>query len=458
TTLVLKNAEQQIIHTVTYRTEWFGGSFKKEGGWSLEMIDPDNPCGCNENWAPSQNVSGGTPGRVNSVEKPNPDQHMPYIKRAVISDTNLLQVFFSESIDSSTVRPAGCWTILPDMVQADDVLFNDVAYKSVRLHIAGEFKASQVYILKSECYIKDCAGNQTDTNQTVRFALPDHVGQHEIVINEILPDPFTGGSRFIELYNRSEKILDLSRLVISRQDTSGGLLPGAIPLSDEAYLLFPGDYVAITTSPEDILEKYYSPAPDAILEMSDLPAFDNDSGIIVLARNDNIEVIDKVHYHPEMHFPLLATKEGVSLERLNPDRPSFDETNWHSAAETVGFATPGYQNSHGSGTTETNVEIDVGPELFSPDNDGKDDIVNIEFKVKEPYAAVSISIYDSRGRLVVTLANNILLSAQEIFSWNGLTGDHNKAPIGSYIIFIELTKPEGMVIRKKATVFLCGKI
>jgi flagellar hook assembly protein FlgD len=96
--------------------------------------------------------------------------------------------------------------------------------------------------------------------------------------------------------------------------------------------------------------------------------------------------------------------------------------------------------------------------MFSPDNDGLDDFLNIEINIKEPDAAASITIYDSRGRLVVVLANNILLSSQEIFSWNGLTSNHDRAPMGSYIIFIELTKPNGTVVRKKATAFLCGKL
>ena len=55
--------------------------------------------------------------------------------------------------------------------------------------------------------------------------------------------------------------------------------------------------------------------------------------------------IDDFGYDDEMHFALLSTKEGVSLERINFDRPSIDKSNWHSASELAGFATPAYENS-----------------------------------------------------------------------------------------------------------------
>ena len=44
TTLVLRDAQDAIIHHVSYTDSWYQNSIKQNGGWSLEMIDPQNPC------------------------------------------------------------------------------------------------------------------------------------------------------------------------------------------------------------------------------------------------------------------------------------------------------------------------------------------------------------------------------------------------------------------------------
>jgi len=66
-----------------------------------------------------------------------------------------------------------------------------------------------------------------------------------------------------------------------------------------------------------------------------------------------------------MQFPLLIYYDGVALERINPDVSSNDENNWHSAAESVGFGTPGYKNSQFVSNIITDDNIVIEPEIFS---------------------------------------------------------------------------------------------
>ena len=49
-TITLLNAAGNIIHTVSYTDNWYQSSYKMNGGWSLELIDPLNPCGDASNW------------------------------------------------------------------------------------------------------------------------------------------------------------------------------------------------------------------------------------------------------------------------------------------------------------------------------------------------------------------------------------------------------------------------
>ena len=138
--------------------------------------------------------------------------------------------------------------------------------------------------------------------------------------------------------------------------------------------------------------------------------------------------------------------------------PSEDISNWHSAAETAGFATPGYRNSHWMEPEDTNQDIMLQPAIFSPDNDGRDDLLFVTIREKEADWAVNIVVYDSRGRMVRHLANNVLIGSEGVFTWDGMTSSRGKAPMGFYIFLIELTQPDGTVRKSKNTVVLGGKL
>lgn len=460
TTLVLSDSRQHVIHSVSYNPDWYQGLFKEEGGWSLEMIDPSNPCGCMENWEPSKDAFGGTPGKDNSISAINPDQDEPVALRAFISDSSLLEVTFSEAMDSVSVTSPSSWTIYhPDGVaHPDNVTPVPPFFNTAKLTFRNPFKGNTEYRIKVTGTMNDCAGNECDTLRSIRFAIPDPVSAHDVIINEILSNPVSGGSRFVELYNRSEKTIDLQTLVIANRDTVLGILANAMPVTEGGYLLFPGDYIAITTSPDNIIEKYSPAFPEAITGMTGFPVFGDDTGTVIIARKDNFAIIDKMRYNDEMHYPLLVTAEGVSLERTNPDLPSDDSNNWHSAAETSGFATPGYLNSHWKIPEVTDHEIMVQPAIFSPDNDGFDDLLIITLRVKDPDFAVNIMVYDSRGRQIRQIANNVMVGTEGIFIWDGMTAARMKASLGFYVLLIEMTRPDGTVRKIKRTAVLGGKL
>src|SRR6185503_11847627 len=71
--LFLKADNGRIIHAVNYSLSWYKNDVKKEGGWTLEMIDPKNPCAGSSNWKASISTSGGSPGKKNSMNGVNND-------------------------------------------------------------------------------------------------------------------------------------------------------------------------------------------------------------------------------------------------------------------------------------------------------------------------------------------------------------------------------------------------
>jgi len=47
-------------------------------------------------------------------------------------------------------------------------------------------------------------------------------------------------------------------------------------------------------------------------------------------------------------------------------------------------------------------------------------------------------VFDSRGRRVRRLASNLTLGTSGTIKWDGVTDDNRRAPVGAYIIFIEV--------------------
>lgn len=461
-TITLKNAANQIISTVSYTDAWYDDANKKNGGWSLEQIDPANPCGGSYNWTASKSTSGGTPGAVNSVLSDNPDLIAPFASRIEIVNPTEIIAHFSESLDSTLLSAVNGYQIDPPLGTPLSATPVQPAYMSVVLKFnpANPIQQDIIYTLTILADLSDCAGNIIDHSRTVQFGLPKPVLVNDIVINEVLFNPrtdFVTGVEYVEIYNRSEKIVDLSTLVLATEDKNTGEIASARNISEVGLLMFPATYLVLTKDPAIVRQQYYTENTEAFMTMAALPQYSNTEGVVVLATK-GLEIIDRLAYNENMHIPLMTSFKGVSLERINFDRPAADKTNWHSAAEDAGFATPGYKNSQFSDAVIVHDPITIHPEIFSPDMDGRDDVLNISYQFDQPGFVATITIFDSRGRLVRKLVNNELLGTEGTFSWDGITNENQKAAIGIYIVFFEAFDTSGTVKKYKKSAVLGGKL
>ena len=456
-TLILKNKENHIISSVTYSDKWYKDDYKSEGGWSLEQIDPSNPCGGIANWKASADNMGGTPARANSILGENPDFYSPGIKKAVIEENNRLMVFFTESCDSMSALICGNYFVDFGFGNPDSVQLVAPHYSDVLLFFSKPFLPKIIYTLELSSGLYDCAGNSSDNFNMISFGLPENPDSLDIIINEILFNPLLDGVDFVEVYNRSEKIIDLKLLNLATRDNITNKLKSIYPFSEEPALLFSSEYLAVAVDITKLQEQYFFTDPGALLQISDMPSFSNEEGKVILT-DKRQQVLDEFVYNEDMHFPLLSSIEGISLERINFDNPTNRESNWHSAAENAGFGTPGYLNSQYSEYNESEKEVWLEPEVFSPDNDGVDDIVQIHFAFKDPGHVVSIYVFDAKGRIVRHLIRNELLSVKGLVSWDGLDNMDQKAPIGIYLVYIEIFDLKGNVRNYKETCVLAGRL
>jgi hypothetical protein len=455
TTITLSDTNNVVISSVSYSSSWYNDANKSGGGWSLEQIDANNPCAGQNNWHASTHPDGGTPSTANSVSASNTDVSSPSVDRVIVINADTIAVLFTESLNLAAISNPSNYTF--DNGLTTPTYVNAVApdYKKVILKLSAPIQLGTIYNVTVLNGITDCVGNPL-INGTAPFALPETPAANDVVINEILFDPNTGGVDFVELYNRSKKTINLKDLKIGSMDTITNVLKDTETITDEGYLLFPENYLVISENGAAIKQNYLTINPKGFLDIIDLPSMNTDDDVVTLS-DANFNVIDNFKYSVKMHFPLLVNTKGVSLERIDFNRPTDDKTNWNSASEGVGFATPAYRNSQylqadgGSGVSIPNP-------LFSPDNDGYNDVLNISYKLDEPGKAANVFIYDSKGRMIRHLVRNEQLATDGVISWNGINDDNEKAPIGIYVVYVELFNLSGKINKHKLSCTLAGKL
>jgi hypothetical protein len=453
-TLQLLNEAGNIISVVAYTDEWYQDLNKKDGGYSLEQIDPRNPCAEMMNWRASSDSNGGTPGKKNSIHAFNPDLHAPEILRVNVLAPDRLEIDFTESLDSTTQLSISSYDI-STIGNPIKISLSKPGFKSVFLTLATPIKEAVVYTITVDSQLKDCAGNAMEKNSIAKFALPVPALPKDIAINELLFDPREGGVDFVELVNCSGNVLDLKSMVLCHYDTINHIFSAMEKITASGYLFFPGEYLVLSENSEVVKKQYATANAAAFLTVENLPSLNADAGTICL--KTATDIIDNVTYQESMHFSLLKDTKGISLERVNYKRPASDVTNWHSAASSVDGATPGYKNSQYMDEPITEDPVKVVPEIFSPDEDGFDDQVMIHYHFNEPAMHVNVLIYDSSGRLVKTLINNELTGPDGTCSWDGTNNDREKQRIGIYIIYVEAINLSGSVKRYKKVCVSAGK-
>lgn len=447
----LYSANGELIHSISYSVNWHENPIKAEGGWSLELIDVRNPCGGAGNWASSRAAIGGSPGSQNSVAKSNPDRQAPALLRTYSPAPDELVAVFDEPLDSFSAANPTRYQLNPGRIIPSVAIPQAPAFKTVWLkwnialpiHTQLQLQVGQV---------TDCAGNELGMRNLAKAgrAVPALPG--DLIINELLFNPKPGSEDYVELYNRSPRIIDLRQIRLANRN-SAGAIDRLVNLSTGSWYLFPGEYLALHPNPSRLNVEYPLKAPEQVLALPALPNLPDDKGNLTVL-NEQGDVLDELDYQQQWHFTLLATREGVALERINYNRPTQDPQNWSSAASVAGYGTPGYANSQLYLGQGFNSRIDVAPKLFSPNLDGVDDLTHIRYQLPEPGYLANLVIYNAGGIAVRNLFRNARLGLEGAFSWDGTNDARQLLPPGIYIIVVELFNISGQVRRYKIAVTL----
>ena len=252
----------------------------------------------------------------------------------------------------------------------------------------------------------------------------------DIIINEIMYEPDSSNSEFIELYNNSSSSIELGGWRV--EDNKGNIFS----VNDISKTLEPNKYFVIA-SDSSIIENYYWLEENeniSIKNTSSLGLTNTDKLLYLKDFRGNI--IDSIHYSKDWHNANLTETKNTSLELINFQLKRNLASSWNSSVDDYG-ASPGKENSIYVEKLVGESKLSISPNPFSPDNDGYEDYAFINYKLSQAIAQIRVKIFDSRGRLVRTLANNKPSGNEGTITFDGMDENKNPLRIGIYIVFLE---------------------
>lgn len=427
--LMLKNNQGEVIAQLQYSDTWHDAD-KRDGGWSLERIDENQSCETQVNWSSSASNQGGTPGFASSVEGEinNPIEWV----QAVLLPSNQLQLSFTGEVDSSSLSIDNI-TIEPSLSAISMAYSKQTSGFNLHLELNEPPDTSQIYTVKING-IKTCNQDSVEgLNKTFGVAQAARPG--DVVINEVLFNPFSDGTDFIELRNNSNRYIDLDHWRITYY--IGEEIKAEVFLTETPFFIIPKTLMAFSQSSETLMANYpLSSTPSALVQINGFPNLIRPNGTLVL-KNKTLQTMDSINYDESMHFPLLDEAKGVSLEKINATGLGTAAINWTSASELSGYATPGSPNSQRY-LPQAQGQVYVEPALFTPNLDGINDQVFINYQFSDAGWMATIRLFDAKGVLIRRLLNNYWMGNEGAIPWDGTTDQGEIAPLGIYVIDFEL--------------------
>ncbi len=431
-----------VIDALEYAPEWYRGVPAK--GVSLEKKDLDKPGNCPENWAASTGITGGSPARANPQTGYTPADSLFYIEMVYPTDACCLEVRFSQQPGEP----------VSDFFQIDpplDVYAMEVsaAQKSARLYLSADLSPQTPYLLQVPHSWVNCIGAPLRQEETYPFGKTYSPQTGELLFHEILFDPKPGCPTFVELYNPSNRFLDLSGLLLRSYDPSSATYRySTLP----PHLMLAPDSVLVISAHTPLLQSC-TPATLPYNSISGtLPGLSGTKGSLSLWSGE--QFIDSIAYDADWHHPFLTDTRGVSLEKIRPELPGVAPQHWQSAPSQWGYATPGFRPLVRPLTLPPSSTRGSGILRISPDGDGVDDFLYLPIEARAPGSLYDAAIFSWDGTLIRELVQSASASVATYLRWDGDDQNGQLLPRGLYLLRIAYFDPGGSYELVKKTCLL----
>ncbi|MFA8299000.1 MAG: lamin tail domain-containing protein [Hyphomicrobiales bacterium] len=430
--LSLFNTVNQEVHSTTWDVDFHQSKAYKEGGYSLEIIDINNPC-WKKSYLTSCSDKGGSPGFFTTSEIN--EEMKASIQDLIIEEKNLLTFDINFHIDKEEDLYPEDFSFTPDDIQVKDCLFNEDSYR-YELYLNNKIQESKIYNISIDRSIYNCIQEKTIINYDSSFVLPSIALENDITINEIMFNPIQNKPEYIELYNNSENIIDLSKISIGYASGSAEILSYS-QLCENKELIYPDMFALLSSDTAVILGEIQCNNHDVINLVSPIRSLNNTAAKICL-KNEVQTTIDYFEYNESLHHHSLYDLRGVALEKISSCKLSYISSNWTSASRDSNFNTPACVNSQSLISSEKqDKKFKLLYDEISPNNDGYHDFLIINYQLNKGNFNINSTIYDLNGNKIKEISNNELSSSQGSIIWDCKSDFQTVCKKGIYIIIIQ---------------------
>ena len=331
--LVIIDAAGNYIDSLFYTSEW-----GLDKGRSLERQSPRKASGSIANWSLSKAELGATPGAMNSIAMQRYDLAVDSVwtkeGKILAEDTARVKV----GLKNTGIEPISDYMILINMYETDSLskhIYENEIHDTIKIESESSLISQFVIPVISggvHYYEVSVISNQDQSLGNNSFSGNLNVGykQSAVVINEIMYDPASGEAEWLELFNTTDKAVNLQNWEFSDATSKWH------PVTDTA-LYLPSQKYVILASNNEFFQTYPDFQGKALVPVS-FPSLNNTSEDLVI-RDAVDHQIDYIIYRNEW-----GGDENLSLERKNPYLEALDKSNWGSSQDSIG-ATPGIDNS-----------------------------------------------------------------------------------------------------------------
>lgn len=331
----IRDSSGLTIDSLEYLPTWGGNN----DGKSLERISVNGESIDQTNWGTSQSKFKATPGKINFITPKNFDVGISdfnnEIGYGIIGQPANLFVkvknYGLNTIESFTVN-FYFDTNKDSIIQTSEFLGslegNSLLSKdSVTLNFTIEdFNTGKNFFIAQLLTNLD-EEEENNTAFTSFTGVNLNETRNDLVINEIMYAPTSPEPEWIEIYNRSNKIINLAGYKIADNADTISVISKSIILNPKEYFVISKDSTVLT---------FYD-VPSQI-HKSSFPSLNNSKDKIIIL--DSLDrVIDSLEY-----TSAWGGSSGRSLERISSERNSTSPDNWGTSVSSE-RATPGRENS-----------------------------------------------------------------------------------------------------------------